>query len=123
MDNRLNVYVPAPGSDLGIVPGSGIVGTRQPALPGVRAIEEDGLVLVDYEGNLYGASNVRTLEDRLHHAAGRHIMRYPTVARRLARVSELVFVGDYFYDEKRLLVTRPNLLEEWRARYEGASHA
>ena len=116
MDNRLNVYVPAPASDLGIVPGSGIVGTRQE-----RTTHRCRLVLIDYEGNLYGAMNIRTLEDRLHHAAGRHIMRYPTVARRLARVSELVFVGDYYYDEKRLLVVRPDLLEEWRARYEERS--
>jgi hypothetical protein len=115
MGNRLNVYVPAPGSDLGIVPGSGIVGTPQ----------DDGLVLIDYEGNLYGASNIGTFEDRIHHAAGRHIMRYPTVARLLVSASKLILIVTFIYEEK-CFVENPRMVDEvqaWLDRYEGASHA
>ena len=36
---------------------------------------------IDYEGNLYGASNVTTLEQKLLHAAGRSAENYPTIAR------------------------------------------
>lgn len=76
------VYVPRPspelgrdvlaaGKFLGIDAGSGIVGTPQ----------ENGRVLVDYEGRRYGQANMVTYADRVYFAWGRHKERYPTVAR------------------------------------------
>lgn len=65
MAEVLNVYVPAPQSQLHgvITPGSGIVGHVPPAT---------GLVLRDYKGNMNGASNLATMDDCVRHAAGRH---------------------------------------------------
>lgn len=87
MEHR--VYVPAPDHPAvaDIAPGSGVVGRAQGAM-----------VLADFEGNLHGADNIRTLADRLHHAAGRAATRYPTVARRLVPAEALLAVG--WYDEQ-----------------------
>jgi hypothetical protein len=63
---------------------SGIVGSR-----------EGGSVVLDYEGNRYGAANVRTFADRVRVAYGRHTTRYPTVARIAADEGELVELGYY----------------------------
>lgn len=38
-------------------------------------------VLVYFEGNRYGASNLQTFEERVRCAAGRLVQHYPTVAR------------------------------------------
>lgn len=53
-----------------IAPGSGIV-----------AAQKEGMFHIHYEGNLYGAENLRTWEERLLHAAGRAYQNYPTTAR------------------------------------------
>lgn len=54
-----------------------------------------GLVL-DYEGNLYGAENLRTYAERLKHAAGRAAANYPTLARLWLRTAaDVEIVGDY----------------------------
>ena len=89
----LAIYVPAPGSPgcTGIIEGSGIVGT--PAA--------EDRVLIDYEGARYDQVNMVTWADRLVHAAGRHTQRYPTVARRVVRASELLEVGQFDPDECR----------------------
>ena len=67
----LTVYVPARPA-LHIRDGSGIVGS-----PG----DEGGRVRIDYEGNIYGSPALRTYATRVFHAAGRHLTRYPTIAR------------------------------------------
>ena len=71
------VFIPALGSELYriITKGSGIVG--QPY--------NDNEILAYYEGNLYGASNIVTWADRVHHAADRMATAYPTVAKTIAR--------------------------------------
>jgi hypothetical protein len=53
MTDVLDLYVPTRGSRLNdlIAPGSGIVGRIDP---------ETRQVVIDYEGNLYGAANLTT---------------------------------------------------------------
>ncbi len=87
MNPVLTVYVPHPEGYLGrtIAKGSGIVGV--PA--------EGGAVLIYYEGNIYGAQNIRTYEDKIYHAADRLVAKYPTVARTWAKPEDLVRVGTY----------------------------
>jgi hypothetical protein len=56
---------------------------------------------IDYEGNLYGACNMKTYEQRLLHAASRGMENYPTVARiwlskaDMLRDFEVVGILDY----------------------------
>jgi hypothetical protein len=91
MDELLNVYVPAPGStDMGlhgVPPRSGIVGTEQ----------EDGRVLIDYEGNEHCRPGLIRYADRVRWAASRHILtdgkRAQTTARASVRRDSLVEVG------------------------------
>lgn len=53
-----------------------------------------------YEGNTYGACNLRAFEERACHAAGRLIERYPTIAKTMIDLNELTLVG---HVEKRLV--------------------
>lgn len=86
-----NLYVPAPGVQHDILPRSAIVG------------EEHGdRIETHYEGGR--ASNIQNFEDRIQHAAGRRIERYPTIALRAWRKGELVRVGT---------VTRDEILKVW----------
>jgi hypothetical protein len=79
------LYVPREGVVHDVRPGSAIVGEPR----------DDGID-THYEGG--GASNVTTLEHRIHHAAGRRRQRYPTSARRTWARSELLDVGSVVYD-------------------------
>ena len=84
----LAVYVPAADHrDVALIRGrAGIVGAVTPE-------PVTGRVVIDFEGNLYGASNVRTWADRVLVAEGRHRVQYPTVARETVRPDALVRVG------------------------------
>jgi hypothetical protein len=82
------VYVPAVVAATTIDPGSGIVGTGQ----GDR-------LLIDFEGNRFGSSTMVTFADRVHHAAGRHKDRYPTIARHLVKPESMRKVGTF--DDER----------------------
>ena len=101
----LIVYVPAHHSVLRrtVLPGSAMVGVDTGAHRS----------LVDYEGNRYGAENMRLYSERLLHAAGRHVDQYPTVARLWARHIDLIEVGSYDYETRALTVTNPTELEAW----------
>ena len=93
MTRRLTIYIPKPGEliDKLLAQGSGIVG--EPHAVGV---------LLHYEGNLYKASNLVRYEDRLKHAAGRLVARYPTRAMLVLPEREvaetLLAVGGYDSD-------------------------
>ena len=82
------IYIPVPGSRIAsmIDAGSGIVGA-----PG------ESHVVLYYEGNRYGASNLEYYPDRVKNAAGRLFQRYPTIAMMGITVEqaavELVAVG------------------------------
>jgi hypothetical protein len=100
----LRVYVPA-GELPWLAPGSAIVG--QPF---------GDHVLADYEGNLYGAENIKTYADRALHAAGRHVWKghgYPTVARRFLSASDLVEIGVYDTTSWSLYVGNREALASW----------
>ena len=69
----MDVLIPKPNSSKRklIKAGSGIVATNRP----------DGSTDIYFEGNLYGAENLRSYWGRLLCAAGRLSQKYPTVAR------------------------------------------
>jgi hypothetical protein len=94
---ELKIYVPRPppaqppGDEcrlVHILRGSGIVGS--PHGPGIR---------IDYEGNRHGASNIETWEDKVLHAAGRHVKHYPTSARAYVTEENLIEVGVFRCDD------------------------
>lgn len=83
----LHIVIPKADTALArqIKAGSGVV-MRQTA---------QGLVL-DYEGNLYGAEILSTYAERLKHAAGRAATNYPTLARLWLRTAaDVEIVGDF----------------------------
>jgi hypothetical protein len=84
-DAVYTVYIPS-HPHTGIDPGSGIVGEQLP----------DGSVSVHFEGNRYGAVNLRTYLERLDTCSSRRLTRYPTVAQRVYPAGELTAVGVYY---------------------------
>jgi hypothetical protein len=79
------VYVPTEQAQrrLGLAPGSAVVG-----------VARSGGFHIHFEGNLYGAENLKTWEERVVCAAGRLFRRYPTVAQAyLTDLAGLVAVG------------------------------
>ena len=68
-----------------IDPGSGIAGCGVPGLP--------DKLLVYYEGNRLGASNLNTLEERTLHAYGRMTKKYPTVAMAMMDRNDFEVIG------------------------------
>jgi hypothetical protein len=67
------ILVPKSGCNIRPTEGSGIVGSGSE--------DRAGLIRIDFEGNLYGATNLTSFWERLFHTAGRHVTGYPTVAR------------------------------------------
>lgn len=107
---ELRIYVPAPGTFMRrwIIPGSGIVGRPR-----------GSQVLIDYEGRKYNPVNIKTWEDMVFHAAGRHISEYPTVARALVQEEELTPVGWFRcqddWKQKTYEIEDAAALEAWQA--------
>lgn len=98
IETQLAVYVPAPGWRHTIHPKSGIVGS--PA--SVRDQAWD--LCIDFHGDLYPMANIVTYADRVHHAADRHLVRYPTVARAWVRFSDVIHVGTWFHVSQELVI-------------------
>lgn len=103
------VYVPTPDSWLRrtIKKGSGIVGQDS----GVADTTH-----VYYEGNLYGAVNIVTFEDKLYTAWGRMSRRYPTVAQANVPNENLIQVGWFDTQAKTFQVLgedEKKLLDDW----------
>jgi hypothetical protein len=105
----LTVYVPAGEDTHGIDPGSAIVGSR---------IEGADALLIDYEGGRFGQMGFEVFENRLLHAAGRHVQRYPTRARQRVDPRAFRAVGTYDSDTRELDVGDPEALEAWVALYQ-----
>lgn len=85
---ELAVYVPASEHLTHMIAaGSGIVGSP--------AAHESRKVVIHYEGNLFGAENMQTFEQKVHHAAGRHVCAYPTIATAVVDEDQLHRVGSY----------------------------
>ncbi|HEU5105198.1 MAG TPA: hypothetical protein VFU11_05110 [Solirubrobacterales bacterium] len=103
---QIVVYVPAPGHEvdtLTIAPGSAIVG-----IPEVGADR----VHVYFEGNRFGAVNIKTLADRALHAAGRLLQDYPTTAQMEVSRESLLAVGSFDYSGVRIVLTGPESRRE-----------
>jgi hypothetical protein len=83
---------PKPGTDAAnqIAENSGIVG-----LPRLEASSPSYLVY--FEGNLYGASNLQEMEQRIKCAADRMACAYPTVARGLYPQDQFEVIGQISY--------------------------
>ena len=98
---------------LGIKPGSAMVSPQDlfeaANVPG----KQSPFLTVDYEGNLFGAENLQRFVERVHHAAGRADVRYPTVARAGFDPEALVPVGRYDLQEGLLTVTDEASLKAW----------
>jgi hypothetical protein len=106
--NPLPVYVPREGTGAraAVAELSGVVGTPV----------EGGRVLLDYEANMYGATNIRTFADKVHHAAGRHTWGedgYPTRARTEVDAEEVIEVGRYDGVEVVLQPERREVVARW----------
>jgi hypothetical protein len=117
---ELTMYVPKPGAPIAatIDPGSGIVGSGR-----MRSrFKEDNTcprICIDYEGNRNHAANIVTWEDKVFHAAGRHIAQYPTIARAWPRGEDLIEVGMFRCEDnwKNPVygITNPEALDAWKA--------
>jgi hypothetical protein len=109
----LSVYVPAPASDLRLVleRGCAIVGGR-------RSGGNGQLVVIDLEDNRYQppkpADDMAVYLDCLARAAGRHVARYPTVARLAVDPASLTVVGTWDPDAQVLSIDDAAPLAEWR---------
>jgi hypothetical protein len=99
---RCTVYIPTHPDQTLIAAGSGIVG-----------VDADGGVDVWFEGNLYGASNLVTFQDRVAVAASRMEARYPTRARALLPAGHLCAVGTYDTETGVLDLTDPAAVDAW----------
>lgn len=99
MHERLAVYVPNDDAPevVGLAvehidKGSGIVGRPAP----------DTRILIYYEGNRYGASNIVTFADRCYHAASRLEQDYPTVAQAYVPAEAITQAGWFYMPERRV---------------------
>ena|ERR1017187_1099643 len=117
---ELKIYVPAPGSWMAtlIKQRSGIVGSLHPVLGAQdNAVVEEDRVCIDYEGNLNGACNIVTWEDKVFHAAGRHVTKYPTSDRAWPEAKDLVEVGVFRcaddWSQKEYTITDPEAFAHW----------
>lgn len=83
----MTAYIVIPKDDTAvkynIAPGSGVVARSR----------DNGTVDIYYEGNLYNASNIKTIGDRIYHAAGRLFQGYPTTARLI--ITEQAFKEEF----------------------------
>lgn len=84
----IGIYVPRPGSttEAMIHPRSAVVATI-----------EDGADMTTcfFEGNIHGAQNLGSFHDKLVVAAGRLTTDYPTTARAVVPVDDLIRVASY----------------------------
>lgn len=82
------VYVPKRGTfaHIHIHMGSGIIG---------RVLIEHQKVHLYYEGNIYGSESMKRFEDKLFHAWGRMVQKYPTVAQMVVSVADVVVIGAF----------------------------
>jgi hypothetical protein len=107
----LKVIVPKKmKEERGIVKGSAIVCEQNP--------NKHGLFKIYYEGNLNGASNLETFEEKLLIASGRLVASYPTIAFDWIKEDELfekfTVVGQYNPENRLLEIQQADVLENWK---------
>ncbi len=105
---KFTVYIPRKSSRLAniVAPASAIVKSK---------LISDTSAMVYYEGNVYGAENINTFEDKCLLAAGRAKDRYPTTALTIAPLDDVIDVGVYDLDtnEFHLDENYHDLFNEW----------
>lgn len=118
----ISIYVPDHAdvlAGLTIDPGSGIVGSPFNAWNEHAELltnDPDEVLVIDFEGNRHGASNMVTFADRVRHAHGRHVEHYPTIARLMVKAEAMTAVGQFHPDEGRVQVENDDqlaLLARW----------
>jgi len=102
---HLDVYVPKLATLPEIRPGAGIIGSPR--------VDDPDKLLIDYEDNQAGASNIQTYADRVVHAADRHLTGYPTAKRMLADADDLLLVGTFDTHSGVVDVSDSQVLESW----------
>lgn len=107
IDEMLKVYVPTLTAPIRktIVPGSAIVSRGTP--------DKDGYLLVYFEGNIYNSPAMRRFSQRVLHAAGRLVTRYPTIALANIKRDDMMPIGLYWTVPPRLKIEDYLTLEEW----------
>lgn len=112
---QVNVYLPNhPNVSDVIARGSAIVGKEVPG------INDDVLLSLYYEGNLFG--QFKSYEECILHAADRLEQHYPTIARMHVLPGEVTEIGTYDTKTKELTI-RPEFeapLADWT---QGLFHA
>lgn len=78
-----------------IAAGSGIVGSP----------DADRITL-DYEGAIYHQESLARFADRVYYAAGRHLVRYPTVARLSVKPADVRRIGTFDGNEGEVHLVR-----------------
>lgn len=105
-----NIVVPVNlDNAFGIKQNSAILVTQKP--------NQDGFHTMYYEGNLHGAVNLETFEEKLMVAAGRMRDNYPTIARECPSVELVdkmfIKVGEYDMSNWTPSISEPTLLNAW----------
>ena len=85
-----------------IHPGSGIVGE----------LDEDGALVIDYEGNVIGSPSLERYANRVLRAAAHQAERYPTRSRRVVPADAVIAVGEYDTREQVIRLTGPEAERE-----------
>lgn len=98
----LDVYVPEGAAS--IIPGSGVVGSRDIGRT---------FIVIDFEGNKFGSENMRSWAEKVFHAAGRHVCCYPTVARMTVSPSMVRKIGTYDVATDRIHLEDAEALKAW----------
>lgn len=105
---KFTVYIPRKNSRLAniVTPASAIVKSKPIS---------DTSVMVYYEGNVYGAENIKTFEDKCLLAAGRAKDRYPTTALTIVPLEEVIDIGVYDLDTNTFNLDENyhDLFNEW----------
>lgn len=105
MDNPtyqpVNIVVPAAEHLKTIEAGSGIV----------QDVNNPNIIY--YEGNLYGADNIKTFADRIYMAWGRMIQNYPTIAKQAVTSEQIQIVGVFDPTFGVVTVTNEQALQNW----------
>lgn len=89
---NLGIYLPKYMAASSIEQGSAIVSEAP----------EDKYLNLYFEGNLFGAENLKLFSEKLYHASSRLVHKYPTVARMVVHEQNYLKVGEFDYDTKTI---------------------